>query len=75
MAAAELVAKIYSSSMMAVLNSRTKVISNAPACSAPLWNELADVSGSIITTGKSRIVFRSNSEVESSCSHALGSAP
>ena len=74
-AAAELVAKIYSSSMMAVLNSRIRVISNAPALSAPLWNESAGLSGSIISTGRSRIVFRRSSQVDSSCSHALGPAP
>ncbi len=38
-AEATVVAKIYSNSMMAMLNSRIKPVSNAPDFSAPLWNE------------------------------------
>ena len=40
-AAASIVTKTYSNSMMAVLNSRVKPVSNAPSFKAPFWNELS----------------------------------
>ena len=39
-AAATVVGKIYSNSMMAMLNSRVKPVSNSPDFRAPLWNEV-----------------------------------
>ncbi|KJA27658.1 hypothetical protein HYPSUDRAFT_34777 [Hypholoma sublateritium FD-334 SS-4] len=37
--AASIVAKTYSNSMMAILNSRVKPVSNVPQFATPLWNE------------------------------------
>lgn len=75
--AAELVAKIYSSSMMANLNSRVKAVSNTPAPSAPVWNESEQVAGglSMIATGRSQMVFHSDSEVDGGSSNALDTTP
>ena len=39
-AAATVVAKIYSNSMMTMLNSRIQPASNVPTFASPLWNEL-----------------------------------
>lgn len=64
------VAKIYSNSMMAMLNSRVKPVSNAPASAAPSWNESAKPVGSGSSTGWSQgFVFRRGSErgFHSSC--------
>lgn len=36
-----ILAKMYSNSMIAALNSRMKVVSNSPSGSSPSWNELA----------------------------------
>ena len=56
-------AKTYSNSMLAVLNSRIKVVSNAGTSGYPVWNESARPFGSDDVVGKaSGIVFRRNSE-------------
>lgn len=62
-AAASIVAKIYSNSMMAMLNSRVKPVSNALAIAAPYWNESAQPIGSFSAIeGVRGIVFRRGSE-------------
>ncbi len=48
--AAAVVAKTYSNAMMAVLNSRIKVVSNAPELGASVWNESAKPNGSIYSS-------------------------
>ncbi len=53
-AAVSIVTKAYSNSMMAVLNSRIKPISNAPSLEAPLWNELERLTGSIQSGQRTR---------------------
>ena len=57
--------KTYSNSMMAVLNSRIKAISNAGTLEFPLWNELAQPLGSNNVVGRpSSIVFRRSNETD-----------
>ena len=47
------VAKTYSNSMMAVLNSRIKPVSNASGPYGPLWNELVQSTGTISSIRRS----------------------
>lgn len=71
--AGSVVSKTYSNSMMAVLNSRVKPISNAPTFRAPLWNELVKPIGSM-TEGTQGIVFCRDSETEFSSSGTSSTA-
>ena len=57
-AAASIVTKAYSNSMMAVLNSRIKPISNAPSLEAPLWNELEKLTNSMQSGQRTRRELR-----------------
>ncbi|KJA19852.1 hypothetical protein HYPSUDRAFT_204279 [Hypholoma sublateritium FD-334 SS-4] len=58
-AAAAVVGKAYSNSMMAMLNSRVKPVSNAPALEAPSWNESVKPSAPDSSTGGTEgFVFR-----------------
>lgn len=52
-AAASMVAKTYSNSMMAVLNNRVKPVSNEPEFGAPVWNESVQPIISFSLTGSS----------------------
>ena len=62
--ASSIVAKAYSNSMMAMLNSRVKPVSNTPASAAPLWNEELKSMESLPSAGGSHgFVFRRNSEI------------
>ena len=62
-AVSSIVAKAYSNSMLAVLNSRVKVVSNESGFSAPSWNELVQPTGSISSVERERgIVFQRDSE-------------
>ncbi|KJA17505.1 hypothetical protein HYPSUDRAFT_46278 [Hypholoma sublateritium FD-334 SS-4] len=71
---ASIVAKTYSNSLMAILNSRIKPVSNAAAFAAPLWNEEAQQIGSISSIGATQnIVFRRDSETGSSLVRLRGS--
>lgn len=56
---ASIMTKIYSNSMMAMLNSRVKLVSNVPSFATPLWNELVNTRSSFGTQG---IEFRRDSE-------------
>ncbi|KJA19993.1 hypothetical protein HYPSUDRAFT_43569 [Hypholoma sublateritium FD-334 SS-4] len=60
---ASISAKTYSNAMMAVLNSRVKVVSNIGAYGAPWWNESVQPNGSNYLAGKAQdILFRKDSE-------------
>ena len=60
--AASVAAKTYSNSMMAVLNSRIKAISNARTFRPPMWNEWVEL---IESKGEAPgIVFRRNCETD-----------
>ena len=62
--ASSITAKTYSNSMMAVLNSRVKAVSNTGTSETPLWNESGQSSGENGVVGRaSCIVFRRNSEI------------
>lgn len=66
-AAGSLVSKTYLNSMMAILNSRIKLVSNAPTFEAPFWNELVKPIGSRIG-GTQGIGFCRDGETEFSSS-------
>ncbi|KJA27692.1 hypothetical protein HYPSUDRAFT_34813 [Hypholoma sublateritium FD-334 SS-4] len=75
-AAGSLVSKTYSNSMMAILNSRIKPVSNAPAFEAPLWNELVNPNGTQARVGGTQgIVFCRDRETEFSASSSSNTAP
>lgn len=74
-AAASLIAKAYSNSMMAVLNSRVRVISNGSEFGVPLWNESAQRGGSNSSIGMAQsIVFRRESDTGFSSSRVVDTA-
>ncbi len=61
--ASSITAKTYSNSMMAVLNSRIKVVSNTGTYRTPAWNESAQsIRSNDGVRQASGIVFRRNSE-------------
>ncbi|KJA21731.1 hypothetical protein HYPSUDRAFT_41576 [Hypholoma sublateritium FD-334 SS-4] len=73
--AASVAAKIHSNTMMAVLNSRIKTVSNSPAFSAPLWNESVKPNALIYTTGRAQgIVFHRECEMAFNSSRLPGSS-
>ena len=76
-AAASIEAKIYSNSMMAMLNSRIKPVSNASPSAAPLWNESVESIKSIhwIAGTQPTYEFRRNSEISISSSRASEISP
>ena len=58
---AAVVAKAYSNSMVAMLNSRVKPVSNTPAPTSPVWNEsVKSVASSSTVVGIEGLVFRVN---------------
>ena len=59
-----IIAKSYSNSMLAVLNSRIKPVSNNSGSSAPLWNEPTQPIGSTNSSARRSygIVFRRDNE-------------
>lgn len=62
--ASAIVAKAYSNSMMAMLNSRVKPVSNTPVSAAPLWNEeLKSIDSAHSAGGIPGFTFRRNSEI------------
>ncbi len=62
--ASAIVAKTYSNSMMAVLNSRVRPVSNASASAAPLWNESVKPITSVSWVGtQPGFSFRRDSEM------------
>ena len=70
-AAVAIVAKLYSNSMVAMLNSRIKPVSNAPALSEPLWNESVKPIKLLSSTERAHnLSFRrdSNRDICSPCS-------
>lgn len=70
--AAFIAAKLYSNSMMAMLNSRVKAVSNAPSVRAPIWNESLKTIGPISSTERAQsMVFRRDSEPDFSQTSAL----
>ncbi len=71
-AASVIVAKMYSNSMMAVLNSRVKPVSNASASAAPIWNESVEPVKSINLPGGTQpdFEFRINSPIGIASSRA-----
>ena len=71
-AASVIVAKMYSNSMMVVLNSRIKPVSNSSASTAPLWNESVEPTKSIYWHGGTQpdFEFRRNSEISIPSSRA-----
>ena len=71
-AASVIVAKMYSNSMMAVLNSRVKLVSNASASAAPIWNESVEPIKLINLPGGTQpdFEFRINSEIGIASSRA-----
>ncbi len=64
--AASIGAKTYSTSMMAVLNSRIKTTSNMGAFRPPLWNELMKLAEPDYVDQRqtSEIVFQRNDETD-----------
>ena len=59
--ATTVVGKLYSNSMVAMLNSRIKPVSNVSAFSAPLWNESVILIESFSSTERaSNFLFRRN---------------
>ena len=76
-AASVILAKTYSNSMMAVLNSRIKPVSNASPSAAPLWNESVESIKSIhwIAGTQPTYEFRRNSEISISSSRASEISP
>ena len=64
-AAASIEAKIYSNSMMAMLNSRIKPVSNALAPAAPCWNESVKPIRSTFSIKEAQgIIHRKGSQTE-----------
>ncbi|KJA17592.1 hypothetical protein HYPSUDRAFT_206058 [Hypholoma sublateritium FD-334 SS-4] len=67
--AALILAKTYSNSMIALLNSRVKVTANAPAAAAPVWNETEELDHS--TRRSSGIEFARVEETGSSSAYTV----
>lgn len=65
-AAVSTVAKTYSNSILAVLNSRVKVVANFTTSGSSLWNEVGDPAGSIHLARRSQgLMFHREGETGS----------
>ncbi len=58
-----ILAKMYSNSMIAALNSRIKVISNSPSDFPPSWNESAKPTEARQVTSTLELAFRRDESV------------
>ena len=58
-----IVAKLYSNSMLAALNSRMKVLSNSPFGSPPSWNESIEITDSFHSEFTQEIAFQRDNSI------------